>query len=140
MNILAIGAHFDDVELGCGGSLLKWEKEEHKIFIYVATLSGYSAPDGRVIRSNEDARREGLLSAKKLNAHLIEGKFSTFEIEANEALHQSLINTIGIAKPDLIITHWDKDTHHDHRVLSLATLHVSRKINKLLISVFEKKT
>jgi len=37
MNILAIGAHFDDVELGCGGSIAKHSIKGDKVYIYVAT-------------------------------------------------------------------------------------------------------
>ena len=32
MKILAIGAHFDDIELGCGDSLLTWKNQGHSIF------------------------------------------------------------------------------------------------------------
>ena len=42
--ILAIGAHFDDIELGCGGSLAKHTKEGDDVYAYVATLSGFSNP------------------------------------------------------------------------------------------------
>ena len=37
MNILAIGAHPDDIELGCGGVLLKVVKQGHKIWMYTLT-------------------------------------------------------------------------------------------------------
>lgn len=132
MNILAIGAHFDDVELGCGGALSRWQSEGHNISIYVATKSGYSAPDGTVIRSNEMARAEGEAAARMLNARLFTGGFDTFRISANEELHASLISAIQICQPQLILTHWQHDTHHDHRELCLATMHVSRRIPRIL--------
>jgi LmbE family N-acetylglucosaminyl deacetylase len=132
MNILAIGAHFDDVELGCGGALSRWQAEGHNISIYVATKSGYSAPDGTEIRSSKAATHEGEASAKLLNARLFTGEFETFEITANEQLHASLIAAIAKCQPQLIMTHWQHDTHHDHRELSLATLHVSRRVPRIL--------
>ena len=40
MNILAIGAHPDDIEYGCAGTLIKYRRQGHKIFLCVAT-DGY---------------------------------------------------------------------------------------------------
>jgi LmbE family N-acetylglucosaminyl deacetylase len=43
MNILAIGAHPDDIELGCGGLLLKASRQDrHNIFMYTLTRGGAS--------------------------------------------------------------------------------------------------
>ena len=42
--ILAIGAHFDDIELGCGGTLAKHARAGDNVYAYVATLSGFSDP------------------------------------------------------------------------------------------------
>lgn len=50
MNVLAIGAHFDDIELGCAGSLLRHIAKGDKVYSYVATVSGFSS------RSNEKVR------------------------------------------------------------------------------------
>jgi LmbE family N-acetylglucosaminyl deacetylase len=41
VNILAIGAHFDDVELGCGGALARHAKLGDRVYVFVATVSGY---------------------------------------------------------------------------------------------------
>ena len=41
MNILAIGAHFDDVELGCSGTLAKRIAEGDKVYVYTATVSDF---------------------------------------------------------------------------------------------------
>ena len=59
MRILAIGAHFDDVELGCGGTIARHTRNGDEVTIYVATDSGYSDYANRVIRKPEVARREG---------------------------------------------------------------------------------
>ena len=59
MNVLAIGAHFDDVELGCGGSLARHIANNDTVYIYVATDSAYGTYGGNEIRSGETARREG---------------------------------------------------------------------------------
>ncbi|HET7337378.1 MAG TPA: PIG-L family deacetylase, partial [Candidatus Nitrosotalea sp.] len=40
MNILAIGAHPDDIELGCGGLLIKSARQGHNVFMYSLTRGG----------------------------------------------------------------------------------------------------
>lgn len=132
MNVLAIGAHFDDVEIGCGGSLIRLGQEGNNISLYVATKSGYNDPNGLCIRKDEDAEREGFESACFLSAKLFKGNFPTFTIEANELLHSSLLQCMNEVKPDLVFVHHPKDTHHDHRVLSQALIHTARKISRVL--------
>ena len=133
MKILAIGAHFDDIELGCGGSLLKWKSQGHQITLFTATLSGYRDPSGKLIRSEEHAAMEGRKSAKLVGAELIEGKLSTFAVEFNESLNAILVDILARVKPDLLLTHWTEDTHHDHRQLALASLHCARRVPRILM-------
>ena len=51
MNILAIGAHFDDVELGCGGALAKLAAEVDTLYVYLPPVSGFSNQDNQTVRS-----------------------------------------------------------------------------------------
>jgi LmbE family N-acetylglucosaminyl deacetylase len=133
MKILAIGAHADDVEIGCGGSLLKWAAQGHDITIYTATDSGYSAPDGTVIRKSTDAAKEALESANAIGATLITGKHSCFDLEFSEPLNTDLVKIIEDINPNTILTHWDKDTHSDHQALAKATLHAARRVENILM-------
>lgn len=59
MNILAIGAHFDDVELGCGGALAKHTSSGDQVTVYVATKSGYANEFSAQLGSSADAAAEG---------------------------------------------------------------------------------
>lgn len=133
MKILAIGAHFDDIELGCGGSLLTWKNQGHTIFEFVATRSGYSDPQGNLIRDADTARTEGIAAANIIGATLLEGDFPTFELEFTESLNRTLIQTFHDVEPDLVLTHWPGDTHHDHRSLGQATLHCGRHLPRVLL-------
>ncbi len=132
MKILAIGAHADDVELGCGGSLLKWAAAGHEITIFTATDSAYAAPDGTVIRSAETARTEAEAAAKKIGARLITGDFKTFALTFSEPLNAGLIEVIGEVGPDMVLTHWSGDSHPDHQALASATLHACRRVPTVL--------
>lgn len=133
MNILAVGAHADDVELGCGGSLLKWARQGHNITIYTATDSSYNSPDGKHIRSSTDAAREAAASADKIVAKLIIDSFKCFHLAFYEPLNAKLVEIIYEEKPDLILTHWQGDTHPDHQALAKATLHSSRQVPSVLM-------
>jgi LmbE family N-acetylglucosaminyl deacetylase len=62
MNILAIGAHPDDIELGCGGLLLKASRQDHhNIFMYTLTRGGASGDP-------EERTKELMKSAKFIGA------------------------------------------------------------------------
>ena len=57
MNILAIGAHPDDIEFGCGGTLAKYAQKGHSIYMLVLTDGSYGAdPDVRKKEQEESAR------------------------------------------------------------------------------------
>ncbi len=132
MNILAIGAHFDDVEIGCGGTLLKLRKAGHKIHIFVATSSGYKNPEGKVVRTEETARQEGQAAAAWLGAGLVEGGLPTFSLQCDEALNTRLLQTVEQVWPDMVFTHWTGDANHDHMAVAQASLHCARHLPRVL--------
>ena len=69
MKVLAIGAHFDDVELGCGGPL-KHQENGDEIHILVVTHSGYENKSCSFIRSREEARTEGGKKRREFRRYL----------------------------------------------------------------------
>ena len=64
MNVLAIGAHFDDLELGCGGALARHVLRKDRVTGFVATASGYSDAGGKAVRENEAAKAEAFEASK----------------------------------------------------------------------------
>ena len=82
MNILAIGAHFDDVELGCAGALAVHVEKGDQVYVYVPTVSGFVNQYSEVVRNNEVAQEEAKAAMEILGvAELICGEFKTLEIE-----------------------------------------------------------
>lgn len=132
MNVLAVGAHYDDIELGCSGALRKHVNNGDKVYIYVATTSGFINPDGKVVRANSTAEVEGEEAARIIGAELIKGEFATLNLEFVDDLSVSLIKIIEDKKIDLIYTHYDNDVHHDHIALAKATLHAGRHVPRIL--------
>jgi LmbE family N-acetylglucosaminyl deacetylase len=134
MNVLAIGAHFDDVELGCGGALAKHVKEGDIVYVFVATMSGFSSPDKESVRANETALSEGQAAMKALGVkELICGEFKTFEVEFVEALNVQIVKIVTDRKIDRIYTHWAHDIHHDHKAVAQASLHSGRHVPCMLM-------
>ena len=66
MKILVIGAHLDDIELACGGTLAKAVKNGHKVRVVIMSKSGYTNNDGKIQRSDEAAVKEGVAALKTL--------------------------------------------------------------------------
>ena len=134
MNILAIGAHFDDVELGCGGTLAKHAENGESVYVFVATLSGYVNQYNQEVRNNQVALAEGQKAMKILGAkELICGNFKTLEVEFVDSLNIEIIKIINEKKIDLVYTHWTGDIHHDHQAVAKASLHSCRHVPRLLM-------
>lgn len=126
MNILAIGAHPDDIELGCGGLLIKSARQGHNIFMYSITRGGASGnPDQR---SDELKRSAKFIGAKKLWID----NFEDSKLSVTNDLINHIEFFINKAKPDLILTHSHGDVHHDHRAIALATLEAARFNSNIL--------
>ncbi|MBE5847900.1 MAG: PIG-L family deacetylase [Lachnospiraceae bacterium] len=132
MNVLAIGAHFDDIELGCGGALAKHAANGDHVTVFVATRSGYVSPDGVVIRGDEDAEKEGRKAVEILGAKLVCGGLETLSLEFTDDLNAKLVHLIEEENIDIIYTHHTGDVHHDHIALAKATLHAARHVPRIL--------
>ena len=134
MNILAIGAHFDDIELGCGGTLARHNNKKNKIYALVATDSAYSNYEGNLIRSAKIAKKEGIKGLKTLGVkEIFFGKFKTFKIDNLDKLNRQIIKILNTKKIDLVFTHWSGDIHIDHSQVSKASLHSCRHVKKILM-------
>lgn len=133
MRILAIGAHFDDIELGCGGALAKHVARGDTVYAYVATVSGYTGPNNKVIRDNATALAEGQRAMEILGLELICGNFKTLEVEFSEELNLDILKLVEERGIDKVYTHWMGDIHHDHQAVARASLHSCRWVPRILM-------
>ena len=133
MNILAVGAHYDDIELGCSGSLINHVKNGDTVWMVVVSDSGYSDPDGRIIRNSETAKKEGEKVAKMIGARLIGLSYKTFYIPFDEKLTSDLTRIIETNRIDTIYSHWTKDIHRDHQNTAKSVLMAARHIPRFLM-------
>lgn len=73
------------------------------------------------------------MAADRLGARLIEGGLPTFSLTSGETLSKKLLMALSISRPDVVLTHWNHDSHNDHRVLGQASLHCCRREAGLLM-------
>lgn len=134
MNILAIGAHFDDVELGCGGALARHAQQGDDVYVFVATISGFSNQYNQEVRSNETALAEARNAMAILGVkELLCGNFRTLEVEFTDALNIEILKIVQEKKIDQVYAHWTGDIHHDHQAVARASLHSCRHVQRLLM-------
>ena len=118
MNILAIGAHPDDIETSCGGTLAKYAKLGHKVFIATATngnvgSSTLSKEEIAAIRKAEAARAAAVIGAEYICLDYDDEMF--FE---DKAARLAFIDLVRYCKADIILTHNPEDYNPDHELTS----------------------
>jgi len=132
-NVLAVSAHFDDAELGCGGTLARHARAGDRVHLYVATGSGFVSLDQRTVRSAETARKEGLRAAKALGVRLVQGSFKTLHLKYDDELIVALRRIVEEKRIDTIYAPWTGDAHQDHRALARAAITAGRHCPRILM-------
>lgn len=126
MRILAIGAHPDDIEFGCGGTLIKYAGQGHEVFLLVMTDG--SAGGDKAIRRQEQEESARILCAR----NLFWGDYPDTAIPLDRALIQRVEQVIREVQPDFIFVHYYDDTHQDHRHLATSTITATRYTRNVL--------
>ena len=132
-NVLAIGAHPDDIEFGCFGALKKHKEQGDNVTLLVMTQSDVKAAHtGKITRDSSISKKEATLAAKLLNTELILGPFQDTKVPFNSESVKFIENIIKQNKIDWVYTHWAGDTHQDHINTLNATMAASRLIKNVL--------
>jgi LmbE family N-acetylglucosaminyl deacetylase len=126
VNILAIGAHPDDIEFGCGGSLSKYTQRGHRVFLMIMTGGGLGAP--AETRREEQARSREILGAKDI----FWGGYEDTHIPVDVGLIQKIESVIVQVRPEFIFCNFPDDTHQDHRHLAQGIMSATRYIRNVL--------
>lgn len=115
MNILAVGAHPDDVEIQCAGTLAKCAARGDKVFIAVSTngeVGSMTLPKHEIVRVREDEARA---SAEVIGARLIWLGYPDEFLFDNTETRMRYIDLVRETRPDIVITHDPAlDYHPDH--------------------------
>jgi len=126
MNVLAIGAHPDDIEYGCGGMLTKYAQRGHDVFLWIAS-DGALGGDGE-IRRQEQGESARIMGVREV----FWGEYLDTEIPLTRELIVRIESVIRRIEPRMIFVHYPDDTHQDHRNLAQGTQSATRYVPNFL--------
>jgi LmbE family N-acetylglucosaminyl deacetylase len=122
LKILCLGCHSDDIEIGCGGTILQWLSSYKNLEIVWAVLSS-----GGSCREKEARASAALfLETAKKNEVIIKDYrdgFFPFEGASIKAVFEDELKKTS---PDVVLTHNGKDAHQDHRQIAELTWNTFR--------------
>jgi len=119
MKVMVVGAHPDDPETGCGGTICRYTDEGHEVVVVYLTrgeggIAGRPHDEAAAIRTEEATRACAIMKARPRFLEQVDG-----ETEINARCYSDFHKVIDEEKPDLCFTHWPIDTHRDHRIASM---------------------
>lgn len=119
LKVIVVGAHPDDPESGCGGTMALYSSLGHEVVALYLTrgeagIEGKSHDEAAEIRTREADRACEILKARAVFAGQIDGA-----TEINRARYAEFRKILEGEHPDIVFTHWPVDTHRDHRAASL---------------------
>jgi len=117
-NILAIGAHPDDVELGCAGALLKFQEQGAEVDIVVARDDNAPRPSVRRDRSQMQKEYRDSERVLGIEFNIMTNPYDDTgrpRLEWNNASITQMDEVVNAKPYDLIITHSKGDHHNDHQ-------------------------
>ena len=126
VNVLAIGAHPDDVEYGCGGTLTLYAQRGHHVSLFVATDGALGGDAG--VRRHEQEDSKVVMGVHRV----FWGDYRDTEVPYNRELIGRIESVIRQVQPTMIFVNAPDDTHQDHRNLAQATVSATRYVPNFL--------
>lgn len=122
LRVLCLGAHSDDIEIGCGGSILELVRAHPDVSIRWVV---FSAAGARAVEARRSARRFiGRRAAAAVELHEFRDGYFPAEFAAVKDAFEAIARSF---RPDLVFTHRRDDRHQDHRVVSDLTWNTFRR-------------
>ena len=126
MDILAIGPHPDDIEFGCGGTLIKYVNKGHGVYLLV--MSDGSFGGDPELRMSEQKQAAEFIKVKGL----FWGNFCDTEMAESRELILKIEEIVNQVKPDAVFLNYPDDVHQDHRAVAQAGISATRYIKEVL--------
>ncbi len=122
--VLAVGAHPDDIEIGCGGTLLDHRRRGDRISIL--TLSR-----GEVGGDQASRLEEAASTADAIGAQLLLAELEDTRIDSGVDTIRLIENVVEMVDPTVVYVHSIHDSHQDHRAVSTATRSATRGVRRV---------
>ena len=121
LKVVVAGAHPDDPETGCGGTIARYSDLGHEVVVLYLTrgergIKGKSYDEAGKIRTAEAGKACEILKARPVYAGQVNGM-----VEVNYTRYDEFRKLLEAEKPDLVFTQWPIDSHEDHRATSTLT-------------------
>lgn len=116
LRVLLLGAHSDDIEIGCAGTLLRWLDEYPSLEVLWVVFSAVEQREGEA-RQSAQRLLAGAARSKVIVGNLTDGRFPA-EFDRAKDFASGLRAEF---EPDVIFTHRLEDRHQDHRVVAELT-------------------
>jgi LmbE family N-acetylglucosaminyl deacetylase len=120
LKILCLGSHSDDIEIGCGGALLRLLSGSRPLDVTWVVFSSNS------VRAHEARNSAALFLRQARHKEIIVKEFRDGFFPFDGAQIKDLFESLKPVSPDLIFTHNRKDAHQDHRVIAELTWNTFR--------------
>ena len=121
-SVLLLGAHSDDIEIGCGGTVLRLLAANPSVSVHWIVFSGQA---NRAQEAEASAARFlEKAAARTVEVHQFRDGFFPSEHARIKTYFEELK---GKVDPDLIFTHYRDDMHQDHRVVNELTWNTYRR-------------
>jgi LmbE family N-acetylglucosaminyl deacetylase len=116
--VLAIGAHPDDLEILCGGTLALFARKGFRVCMCHLTNGEKGGLGGTVAEIRRTRRAEAIASAGVIGAESLCGEIPDAEVVVNLQNRGLVMDIIRGVNPELLITHSPTDYHADHAAVS----------------------
>jgi LmbE family N-acetylglucosaminyl deacetylase len=112
LRLLCVGAHSDDIEIGCGGFILELLRGRRPVDVDWVVFSGEG------VREKEARRSAAFFLKGARSQRVIVKQFRDGFFPYEPSIKQVFEKLKTLSAPDLVLTHYRDDRHQDHRVLS----------------------
>jgi LmbE family N-acetylglucosaminyl deacetylase len=126
MKLLAIGAHPDDIEFGCAGTLARYSTQGNDIYLLVIADGGMGG-DPRVRQKEQEISAE-IMGTREL----LWGGYKDTLIIFDKPLIDLLERILRDVNPALVLVNYPEDTHQDHVRLAKAAVSATRYTPKVI--------
>ena len=118
MRVLAVGAHPDDIELLCAGTLAKYAHQGHKVFLAHLCSGNMGGSDLDPERLAQIRDKEAEVSARLIEAQALGPVAGDLDLYPTKQARVAVVDIIRRARPDVIFTHSPNDYMPDHVITS----------------------